>query len=139
MVTRLAPEIRCLACEQCDKMEEVYLDTLLENLVGEDSLMSVYERSAGLCLPHFRMALARVRDEETFNGLVSSQRVVWERLAGHLAESIRKCDYRFRNEPRGEEAGSWLRGIAALSGARRVPNALLRAISESSLDQAAGE
>jgi len=34
-----------------------------------------------------------------------------------LSESIRKSDYRFRDEPSGEEAGSWLRAIAAVAGA----------------------
>jgi hypothetical protein len=44
--------------------------------------------------------------------------VTWERLVAQLSESIRKSDYRHLDEVWGDEAGAWLRGIAALVGAR---------------------
>jgi hypothetical protein len=99
-------------------MEGIYLSTLLEHLLGEDGLLIAYQSSDGLCLPHFRQALSRVRDETVFEALVTAQRAIWERLVGHLSETIRKSDYRFQGEPRGEESGAWLRAIAALVGAR---------------------
>jgi hypothetical protein len=92
---------------------------LIHSLAGEDNLLAEYEASDGLCLPHFRRALALVRKEATYDALMRVQRAVWQRLVDQLAESIRKNDYRNLDEAWGEEAGSWLRGIAALVGARR--------------------
>ncbi len=118
LAARLGPEIECSACVWAQKMEDVYLQALSHNLLGEDGLLSAYEASDGLCLPHFRQALAHARDKRTFEALVGVQRTVWERLVGHLDEFIRKSDYRFRDEVWGEERDAWLRAIAALAGAR---------------------
>ncbi len=119
LVARLAPHARCPACVQAETMEDICLNTLVENLLGEDALLAAYQASDGLCLPHFRQALTRVRDEAIFDALVKAQRAIWERLVGHLSEVIRKSDYRFRDEPRGEESGAWLRVITAIAGERR--------------------
>jgi len=118
MVVRLEPQADCPACVWAGKMETVYLQVLLSNLLGEDGLLAAYELSDGLCLPHFRQALALVRHERVFDALVSAQRAIWERLVSHLSEFIRKRDHRFRNESWGEERDAWLRAIAALAGAR---------------------
>jgi hypothetical protein len=118
VVADLEPRAQCLACVWADKMENIYLDTLLHNLVGDGNLLAEYEASEGLCLPHFRQALARVRKKAVYDALLGAQRVVWERLVDQLSESIRKSDYRHLDESWGEEAGAWLRGIAALVGAR---------------------
>jgi hypothetical protein len=118
LVADLEPKAQCLACVWAEKMENIYLDTLIQNLTGEDSLFAEYEASEGLCLPHLRQALARVRKKAAYDALLSAQRVIWERLVDQLSESIRKSDYRHQDEAWGEEAGSWLRGIAALVGAR---------------------
>ncbi len=119
MVAQLAPQARCPACSEAETMEDIYLSTLTENLVGEAGLLVAYQSSDGLCLPHFRQALSMVRDRPVFEALLNAQRTIWERLAGHLSEIIRKSDHRFRGEPRGEEIGATLRAIAALSGAGR--------------------
>jgi len=50
---------------------------------------------------------------------VNDPRTLWERLAGQLGERIRKSDYRFRDEPWGQEGDAWRRAIPALVGARR--------------------
>jgi len=116
LVVRLSPQTECPACIQAAKMEEVYLVTLLDHFLGDDGLMEAYGRGDGLCLPHFRQLLARVRDEALFEALVSVQRVIWERLTDQLSEIIRKSDYRFLDEPWGEEGDAWLRAIAVLAG-----------------------
>jgi hypothetical protein len=99
-------------------MEAIYLDEFVSHLIGEDGLLAGYEVSDGLCLPHFRQALARVRDERVFGALVGAQRAIWERLVAHLDEFVRKNDHRFQAETWGEERDAWLRAIAALAGAR---------------------
>jgi hypothetical protein len=121
-VTRLLPQRPCSACVEADTMEDIYLRTFVEYLLGEDGLLADFQSSDGLCLPHFRQALTLVRDETVFEALTSAQRSIWEKLANHLSEIIRKSDYRFKNEPRGEESGASLRAIAALSGARQDGN-----------------
>ncbi|GAB4550557.1 MAG: hypothetical protein Kow0063_45050 [Anaerolineae bacterium] len=118
LVRQLSPQSPCPACVQARTMENIYLSTLVEQLLGEDGLLAAYRASEGLCLPHFRQALARVRDETIFEALVNAQRAIWERLVSHLSEIIRKSDYRFQHEPRGEEVGGVPRAIAALSGPR---------------------
>jgi hypothetical protein len=118
LVADLEPQTLCPACVWAAKMETIYLDTLLHNLAGEDGLQADYGASEGLCLPHFRRTLARVRKVAVYEALVSAQRAAWERLVTQLDESVRKSDYRHLNESWGEEAGAWLRGVAALVGAR---------------------
>jgi hypothetical protein len=118
LVEQLGPEESCSACAWADKMVAIHVDTLIRSLSERNGLRGDYESSDGLCLAHFRQALARVRKATTFEVLVSAQRVVWERLVKHLGESISKSDYRRQGEKWGEEAGAWLRGIAALAGPR---------------------
>jgi len=37
-------------------------------------------------------------------------------LLAEIAEYFRKVDYRYAHEPKGEEQGAWLRGIANAAG-----------------------
>ena len=117
LASRLEPQIRCSACVWAEQMEGIYLQSLADNLLGDEGLLAAYKLSDGLCLPHFRQALAHVRDEGVFRALLGAQRAVWEQLLGHLDEFIRKNDYRFQGESWGEERDAWLRAIAALAGA----------------------
>lgn len=116
LAARLSPQSACPACAQAGIAEQAGIGTLLESLAGEGTLMADYERSEGLCLPHFRQALSEVRDGQALAVLVRLQRAIWDRLARQLRESIRKSDYRFQGEPWGGEAGAWRRALAALSG-----------------------
>ena len=122
VVARLSPEQPCPVCGEAETMEKIYLSTLIENLLGEGGLLTDFQSSDGLCLPHLRQALTQVRDKPVFEALLKAQRAAWERLADQLSEIIRKADYRFQNESPGEERGASLRAIAALSGARRDPH-----------------
>lgn len=116
LVARLEPQGRCPVCRQVEAMERVYLQTLVEDLLGEGGLLGDFQASDGLCLPHVRQALALVREQEAFHALLAAQRHIWQELSDRLSESIRKSDYRFRDEPQGEEAGSWLLAIATVAG-----------------------
>lgn len=118
LVAGLAPQSPCPVCAQMEHDKAYYLDALLAFLGdGPDSLASAYRASAGLCLPHFRLALQRVPDEETFQNLTAAQNAVWERLKVDLQEFIRKNDYRYIRESFGEEGDAWRRAIEAISGA----------------------
>lgn len=118
LVSALVPQAPCPICSHVREMEEVYCGTFAENLLGAEGLLPLYQRSDGLCLPHFRQVLALVGRADVFRALVSVQREIWARLEAQLSEAIRKSDYRFSDEALGDEAGSWLRALAAMSGAR---------------------
>jgi hypothetical protein len=116
LVTRLAPQTPCPVCKHVESMEQVYLTTLLDALGADEEMAALLQGSGGLCLPHLRSALTLVRRESVYRSLMTAQRLAWERLAGELSEFIRKQDYRFRDEPWGEEGNAWLRAVAALVG-----------------------
>lgn len=99
------------------KSENYYLDALVKHFCGSEGLESDYRASAGFCLPHFRLAVKRGTDKETFTALVEAQKAVWQRLDAELSEFIRKNDYRYMQEGFGVEGNSWLRVIEAISGA----------------------
>lgn len=105
----------CPACQHEREMEHLYLEALLKSGPGSE-LGQAYTASAGLCLPHFRLALREARRPDVLAWLIKAQQGFWERLRGELAEFIRKNDYRFRGEGLGAEGDSWLRALAATAG-----------------------
>lgn len=118
LAAELAPQSPCPVCAQMEHDKAYYLDALLAFLgQGRDSLAPAYRTSAGLCLPHFRLALQRAPDEKTFQNMVAAQKAVWERLQADLQEFIRKNDYRYIKEGFGQEGDAWRRAIEAISGA----------------------
>lgn len=48
--------------------------------------------------------------------LLAAQREAWAALMTEVDEFIRKNDYRFQHEPRGDEHDAWLRALDALVG-----------------------
>jgi len=117
IVAALSPQAACPVCARLAEARSAHLAALTQHLLGEDGLLEAYARSDGLCLPHFRQALARIQDADTFTSLVEAQAGIWRRLTGALDEAVRKSDYRFQDEPLSEEEGTaWLRALAALSG-----------------------
>jgi hypothetical protein len=121
LLAALDPQEPCMICALANEAEQRYLDALREHLLGEEGLLALYAASDGLCLPHFRQALAHLDGPATFGALVEAQRAIWDSLDWKLSEAIRKSDYRFSHEPSGDEAGSWLRAIAALAGEPKQP------------------
>jgi hypothetical protein len=113
----LAPQAPCPVCVKVQTAEAYFLTALRQHFTGSDNLASAYRTSDGLCLPHFRLALAQIADQETFTALVESQKAVWQRLSAELGEFIRKKDYRFQNENFGPEGDAWQRAIEAVVGA----------------------
>ena len=71
-----------------------------------------------VCRPHLMTAL-RVQGALT-PALSQGEREAWAAIVADLDEYIRKNDYRFRDEPRGEEQRSPWRAVAMVAGARDV-------------------
>ena len=109
----------CPACLRVRERELHYADTLLLNW-GDERIRQKFGSSAGLCLSHLRLTLARSRDSGQFEALRDAHLAKWRDLIGELDEFIRKNDYRFAGEEIGAEGTSWSRAIDLVSGAWQV-------------------
>ncbi len=109
------PEKRCPICIHRDEHEAAVLRTLLNGL-GDEAFQRDYQSSPGLCFPHLRSALAGASGE-TFDLLRAHALAGQTRLRVQLKEIIRKHDYRFRDEPTGEERGATDRAVNHVAGA----------------------
>ena len=109
----------CPACLRAREREQHYADTLLLNW-DDERLQHKFHGSAGLCLSHLRLTLARTRDPAQFEALGAAHLAKWRDLIGELDEFIRKNDYRFADEEIGAEGTSWSRAIDLVSGAWQV-------------------
>jgi hypothetical protein len=112
----LAPAKPCPACAHLNIVEGHLVQSVVAHLRGPESLIDAYRASDGLCLSHFRQALASAKSTADIQVLSDAQRYVWQRLQGELGEFIRKNDHRFRGETFGVERDSWLRALASISG-----------------------
>jgi hypothetical protein len=113
----LAPQAACPACAAEADAERRTVAALLREL-READFLAAYQASDGLCLSHFRRALAEARRDEQLTALVQTQLVAWRALHADLTEYIRLQDYRFRDEPRGDEQRAPARAIDAVAGAK---------------------
>lgn len=108
--TILAPEKKCLACE--NRAEQTgYILAEFSRHILEEPLQTALKNSQGLCLAHLRQTLEHVRSSDKKAVLIGLQRGVLEKLRAELGEYIRKNDYRFADEPFGSERDAWKRAI----------------------------
>jgi hypothetical protein len=112
----------CPACAIALDAETRYL-TLLLAALDDPEMRRALERSSFLCLPHLMRALDLARSADQSTALLEMAEGVLRRLHGELTELIRKRDYRFAHEPRGQEQTSWVRAVAHLVGWWRQPSA----------------
>jgi hypothetical protein len=104
-------------CPFCAAMTTA-VETLLESASASES---------ALCLPHLCAAFGSTRRRERVQALANRALDRFNALEEELSELIRKSDYRFRDEPRGQEATSWTRTAHLLAGAPAVRWSLRRA------------
>jgi hypothetical protein len=113
----LEAQVACPICDQQATTEASALAGLLNDL-GDEAMLRTFQASDGLCLPHFRQALAQGGEDAAITRLVDLQRAHFERLRAELSEFIDKTAYHVTAESLGAERDSWLRAIGALSGQR---------------------
>ena len=117
LVTLLNPTVGCPACEVESQTIEMVLDELNYQLAqGDSNITTLYHNSSGLCLPHLRRALSQGGDPVGVRALIELHIQKLEKLQSELNEYIRKHDYRYSAEPRGQEKDSWLRSLQFLGG-----------------------
>ena len=117
VVYTLTPRKHCIVCYQQDEAIKVLISELTKSL-KEPELTKALQASDGLCIPHLKKAFEAVRDQTTFDLLLSINREKLQGLLDELAEYIRKNDYRFQHEGFGIEGDSWLRAVYKLTGDR---------------------
>ncbi len=108
----------CPACRQKAKAEERYAQTLQQALTDEEFYRR-FTGSQGLCLDHFRLTSelkATDNNTEWLPLLQKAQLGCLQRLDAQLGELIRKHDYRFKDEERGQEMVSWKRAAGLVAG-----------------------
>ncbi|MGQ9880505.1 MAG: DUF6062 family protein [Armatimonadota bacterium] len=105
---------RCQLCEAHAHEVTQSAERLAQMLIAEE-WRARYAQSNGLCLPHLQKVLSYAR-AEVRRWLVENESQRWQRLRWQLQEVVRKHDYRFQQEPWGEEIGSWRRAFHKLYG-----------------------
>lgn len=110
------------ACPACRREEEIrsrHVQTLVKGL-GDSEMALVFGSSAGLCFPHFVLAVDGTEDSEVRTLLYKVQAERTDHLLGELKEFIDKHDYRRSDEGFAEERDSWLRAIEFVSGMKNL-------------------
>ena len=85
-------------------------------LGDRDEFAAAFGRSAGLCLPHFRVAFLRARDPAAWRRVLEVERAALARLTGELQALARKYDYHNAEVEMGDESDSWRRALFLAAG-----------------------
>lgn len=114
---RLRPAERCRICTHRDEVERAIVATLGDGFTRRQiDFDAAFAQSDGLCLSHLRLALGMLSDAAVSAKLRQATVAHQERLSVHLREIVRKHDYRFREEPSGEERGAAVRAVEHVVG-----------------------
>jgi hypothetical protein len=89
-----------------------------EAKLDSEAVANAVERgpAVALCRIHLILAARAGRAGADWSGLLERQATRWRRLSHDLAEFIRKHDYRFSQETRGEERDSPWRAVEEIAG-----------------------
>ncbi|MFB3764354.1 MAG: DUF6062 family protein [Methanotrichaceae archaeon] len=116
-IKQVLPAGGCLFCNSVEQTERYYLKILLKSL-NEPMMLELFKASHGLCLKHYFIAL-EYTDPEYSEGLMEVTKHILPKireLKQSFDEFFRKSDYRFANEPKGDEQNAWLNAIRLFLG-----------------------
>ena len=119
LANRLEPTGSCMACDALERAESQHTNTIAE-FITEQEMYDAYAASAGLCLPHFRLALRAAPDSKRTDLLINLQIPKWRALKAELDMLSDKYDVNHNDEVVGAEADSWRRALIMVSGNRDV-------------------
>jgi hypothetical protein len=116
VVQAVRPRRICSLCEYERRQEGLVLRALV-NEINDPAVRAAFERSAGLCLPHFQMAVSmhdlpaglRLR-------LTELEQPILAKLKTELAEYMHKRNASYETAPMGAEADAPLRATRLVSG-----------------------
>lgn len=109
----------CPFCQRQGEIEQALVQELLTMLSFEE-FQTRLRVATGFCLPHFTQTVHEAINDEQRAMLLETQRACLQRNLQELEELVRKHDYRFLQEPRGEEMTAWRRAAELLVGNRGV-------------------
>lgn len=109
----LAP---CPACQARAQMEQIRAATFAEAMQDPELAGLSAQRKLGLCMPHFRLVWNQKMPDETRRFLAETQRRQLRGLLVELDQYLRKHHWHVKEIPLPEEAESWRRAVAMLSG-----------------------
>lgn len=117
LVREVKPRGECLLCVGSRQMERTYVSALVD-LMKDTDIQQVYEKSDGLCMQHFFLALEIIDTQHASQliELVKKQIKGLRELRDDFKEFFRKEDYRFSNELKGKEQTAWIRAMSKLTG-----------------------
>lgn len=119
LADRLEPTGPCMVCDLIGDVEQRLIYTI-SIFIGDPKLKDAFEKSSGLCLPHFKMALRQTGDSHHREILIATHKVIWKQLYAELREFVDKQDYRRTHEPMGHEGNSWRRAAGHAAGEKGV-------------------
>ncbi|MBX3065432.1 MAG: hypothetical protein KF726_20825 [Anaerolineae bacterium] len=119
LAQKLEATEQCVTCKLLNKAEQAYITTFTQYLT-DVRFKDAYQQSAGLCLPHVRMALRQKLDKAQVRLLLDSQQQMWVRLRADLELFQDKNQHDRHGEELGAEADSWRRAVAQMAGERGV-------------------
>lgn len=107
----------CPFCQSRASAQDRLISTLVQMLDAEED-RTLFSQSTGLCLTHFTLArqFAQERFPVIVPHLLACQRICLRRVLEEVRELARKHDYRFSDEPRGDEMLSWRRAAELCAG-----------------------
>ena len=108
---------QCPFCRTRANIEQRVVSTLVQQLRSEEMKL-LLTQSTGLCLVHLAQARHQAEiGEPTVSGhILACQLTCTRRVLEELRELVRKHDYRFSDESRGQEMTSWRRGAELCAG-----------------------
>jgi hypothetical protein len=117
LASLLKPLTACPACSIEEATLERVSTTMAAALSNQDFIVE-FQASSGLCIPHPQRLLPSLDGKRQVK-ILHLQSACLQNLQGELAEFIRKCAYRFRDEEIGKEGDSYKRAADMIKGKRR--------------------
>ena len=108
---------RCHFCRTRSNVEQRVVSTLVQHLRTEE-MRQLLSQSTGLCLVHLEQARhqAEIAEPTISRHILACQLICTRRVLEEVRELVRKHDYRFSDEPQGNEMTSWRRGAQLCAG-----------------------
>jgi hypothetical protein len=138
LLQTLVPPGQCPACVSQQESELYTLQVLAYYLAADDSFRTLYKRSMGLCMPHFKVALHVAEDKSVVKLLVEVQLDKLAHMAGELGKYLRKHDYVLAHESYGSEADAFIRATELLVGKNPQTGAHEGSLSHTSAESGRG-
>jgi hypothetical protein len=107
----------CPFCRTRAHIEQRLVERLVEMMQSEE-MQQLLCQSTGLCRVHFARTrqYAEAQSTPQLHTLVECQQTCLQRSLHEVQELIRKHDYHFGQEPRGEEMTAWRRAAELCAG-----------------------